>query len=167
MWLPTFVVLIVSIGAVCGHASGIQAIPKIIGSNSAEFVKKNAQSPLSTQKKPASTLKLLLPVVAASFCAAAIMYPLDLVRALQMANAAGPKQSALQLLSAFRKQHGVAGFFTQGLVPELARATWMRTLKFGLFPIIHMSLTGLPESKGTGATKAAAAILTSIPECIR
>ena len=94
------------------------------------------------------------------------MYPLDLVRALQMANA-GTKTSALELLSNFRKVHGVQGFFTQGLAPELARSTWMRTIKFGLFPIVHLGITGgIPEARGSGLTKALAAILTSIPEAI-
>jgi hypothetical protein len=75
------------------------------------------------------------------------MYPLDLVRALQMANA-GSKETTLQLLSNFKKTHGVQGFFTQGLAPELARATWMRSVKFGLFPIIHLGITGgIPEAK--------------------
>ena len=115
-------------------------------------------------KKP-STVKQLAPVLCASFCVAAIMYPFDLIRALQMANA-GSKETTLQLLSNFRKTHGVQGFFTQGLVPELARATWMRTIKFGLFPIVHLNVAGVPEAKGTGLSKTIAAILTSIPEAI-
>jgi len=118
----------------------------------------------STKDQKSSAFKTLTPILAASFCAAAIMYPLDLVRALQMANA-GTKQTTLQLLTNFRNTHGWAGFFTQGLVPELARATWMRFVKFGLFPIIHMGITGgIPESKGNSKTKAISAILTSFPE---
>lgn len=42
----------------------------------------------------------------------------------------------------------------------------MRFIKFALFPMVHMSLTGLPESKGNKLTKAAAAILSSIPEAL-
>ena len=121
-------------------------------------------SPAVLERKP-STAKQLVPVLCASFCVAAIMYPLDLIRALQMANA-GSKETTLQLLSNFRKTHGIQGFFTQGLVPELARATWMRTIKFGLFPIMHLSVAGVPEAKGTGLSKIMAAILTSIPEAI-
>eukprot|EP01041_Mallomonas_annulata_P010646 gene10646-22226_t len=115
-----------------------------------------------------SAFKTLAPILAASFCAAAIMYPLDLVRALQMANSgSGTKLTTLQLLSNFKSTHGWQGFFTQGLVPELARATWMRFVKFGLFPIIHLAITnGIPEGKGNSQSKAMSAILTSFPEVI-
>jgi hypothetical protein len=55
-----------------------------------------------------------------------------------MANAgSGVKLTTVQLLSNFRKAHGIKGFFTQGLAPELARATWMRFIKFSLFPLTH------------------------------
>ena len=123
------------------------------------------QKPSSVLERKPSTVKQLAPVLCASFCVAAIMYPLDLIRALQMANA-GSKETTLQLLSNFRKTHGIKGFFTQGLVPELARATWMRTIKFGLFPIVHLRVAGIPEAKGSGYSKTIAAILTSIPEAI-
>ena len=44
-------------------------------------------------------IKQVGPILAASFCAAAIMYPLDLIRALKMANAnSGTKLSTFQLL---------------------------------------------------------------------
>lgn len=111
------------------------------------------------------TLKKVLPILASAFCAAAIMYPLDLVRALQMANA-GSGLTTGQLLSNFHKAHGLKGFFTQGLAPELARSTWMRFIKFALFPAVHEAITGLPESKGNELTKALAAIVSSIPEAI-
>ena len=74
---------------------------------------------------PFSFIKSAGPVLISAFCAAAIMYPMDLIRALQMANAgSGEKLGTLQLLDNFRKIHGFQGFFTQGLVPELARSTW-------------------------------------------
>lgn len=111
------------------------------------------------------TLKKVLPILASAFCAAAIMYPLDLVRALQMANA-GSGLTTGQLLSNFHKAHGLKGFFTQGLAPELARSTWMRFIKFALFPAVHEAMTGLPESKGNELTKAIAAIVSSIPEAV-
>jgi hypothetical protein len=93
------------------------------------------------------------------------MYPLDLVRALQMANA-GSGLTTSELLSNFQRAHGWKGFFTQGLVPELARSTWMRFIKFALFPLVHISLTGKPESKGNEVTKALSAIISSIPEAL-
>ena len=115
-----------------------------------------------------SILARLAPVLCASFCAAAIMYPLDLVRALQMANAgSGTKLTTIQLLTNFKNTYGVQGFFTQGLAPELARATWMRFVKFSLFPIVHLFVTnGIEESKGNSATKALAALIGSIPEAL-
>ena len=110
----------------------------------------------------------LAPILASTLCAAAIMYPIDLVRALQMANAGsvGAKLTTMQLLSKFRAAHGIKGFFTQGLAPELARSTWMRFFKFGLFPIVHMGLHGISESAGNGPQKALAAIVASVPEAL-
>ena len=127
-----------------------------------------AKTPAKVTKKPKSTLARLAPVLAASFCAAAIMYPLDLVRALQMANAgSGTKSTTIQLLANFKNTYGFKGFFTQGLAPELARATWMRFVKFSLFPIVHLAVTnGIEESKGNSASKALAAMIGSVPEAL-
>jgi len=135
------------------------------------FPSKNPADNLISQKVKLPvdpSFKPLFTVVAASFCAAAIMYPLDLVRALQMANAgSGVSMSTLELLSAFKKTHGLKGFFTQGLGPELARSTWMRFVKFGLFPIVHKKISGgLSEGQGSPATRAVAGMLSSIPEAI-
>lgn len=124
-----------------------------------------AATPAPPRPVAASTLRTLAPILASAFSVAALMYPLDLVRALQMANA-GSKLTTLELLKNFKDVHGVSGFFTQGLAPELARSTWMRFIKFGLFPIIHLAVSGLPEKLGTPYTKALAAIVSSIPEAI-
>jgi hypothetical protein len=130
----------------------------------------NTFSSSSSSIKPAgrswfSTFRSMLPILCSAFTAAAIMYPLDLVRALQMANA-GSGCTTSELLSNFQRAHGWKGFFTQGLVPELARSTWMRFIKFALFPLVHISLTGKPESKGNELTKALSAIISSIPEAL-
>ena len=125
-------------------------------------VKVISAQPQADAKKTSASI---LPVLAAAFAAAAIMYPVDLVRALQMANT-GSGKTTMQMLSQFRQQHGLAGFFTQGLAPELCRSTWMRFVKFSLFPIVHMSMHGIPESAGNAAQKALAAILASIPEAV-
>jgi solute carrier family 25 2-oxodicarboxylate transporter 21 len=93
------------------------------------------------------------------------MYPLDLVRALKMANA-GAELSTIQLLSNFRKAHGIQGFFTQGLAPELARSTWMRFIKFSLFPLTHLTLFGRDEKQGSSVTRALSAIIASFPEAM-
>lgn len=131
-----------------------------------EFESKIVAAAAVSHTKP-SVLQSLGPVLASAFCVAALMYPLDLIRALQMANAgSGVKLTTGQLLSNFKNAHGITGFFTQGLAPELARSTWMRFIKFGLFPIIHLKLTGLTEKQGSSKTKALAAIFASIPEAI-
>lgn len=115
--------------------------------------------------KKKNRLRAMLPILASAFCAAAIMYPVDLVRGLQMANA-GMGLSTKELLGNFHKAHGMKGFFTQGLAPELARSTWMRFIKFALFPLVHQAVFHRPDNKGTGATKAITAILSSIPEAV-
>jgi len=95
------------------------------------------------------------------------MYPVDLIRGLEMANVgAGAKLTTIQLLKNFKNSHGYSGFFTQGLAPELARSTWMRFIKFALFPVVHLALHGIPESAGNGISKAVAAIVASVPEAI-
>jgi len=104
-------------------------------------------------------------VLCAAFCAATIMYPVDLIRALKMANA-GSGLSTFQLLSNFKNTHGIQGFFTQGLAPEVARATWMRFLKFGLFPFIHEGIYSCTPKFGTPKSKAITAIVTSVPEVL-
>ena len=49
---------------------------------------------------------------------------------------------------------GYKGFFTQGLVPEVVKATWARFIKFSLYPVCHKLITnGLLENQGTAATK--------------
>jgi solute carrier family 25 2-oxodicarboxylate transporter 21 len=113
-----------------------------------------------------SLLKVIGPTLASSFVAAALMYPFDLIRALSMANA-GSSLTTIELLRNFKNIHGYKGFFTQGLVPEVVKATWARFVKFSLYPICHKLITnGLLENQGTAATKAFAGILASIPEVL-
>ncbi len=133
-----------------------------IGGNTKNPLVPNSQT--SNYKK---LIKNLGPVLVSAFCVAALMYPLDLIRGLQMANAgAGVKLSTTQLLSNFKKAHGIFGFFTQGLAPELVRSTWMRFIKFSLFPLAHIAITGVSDSQGTSVSRSLAAILSSIPEAI-
>mmetsp|Transcript_39300 Transcript_39300/g.40024 ORF Transcript_39300/g.40024 Transcript_39300/m.40024 type:complete len:352 (-) Transcript_39300:303-1358(-) len=162
-----FIVATATLGAsVPGRASSLKMASAAvqIGTRKHAFPIDHEAEIIASLTPKASLVTTLGPVLAASFCAAAIMYPLDLIRALKMANA-GSKATTLQLLSNFKNTHGWSGFFTQGLVPELGRATFMRFIKFGLFPIIHLGITnGIPESKGNSQTKAMSALLTSIPE---
>lgn len=94
---------------------------------------------------------------------AVAMYPVDLVRALKMSSAA-EGGSIPTLLKNFYAQHGAKGFVSQGVGPEMARATYMRVLKFFLFPIMHRNLFGTDVAQGNPGTKAVAAALASLPE---
>eukprot|EP00729_Bicosta_minor_P021080 gene21080-21034_t len=108
----------------------------------------------------------LPPITAGALSTAVTMYPVDLVRALTM-SAAGDGRAGVgvgTLLREFHAAHGAKGFVTQGVGPEMLRATYMRVLKFFLFPITHRALYGKNPSEGTVLTKASAAALCSLPE---
>merc|ERR1711972_319934 len=90
-----------------------------------------------------------------------IMYPVDVVRAICMAN---PGTGAGEALSGFLKAHGVMGFVKQGLVAEVTRATISRAVKFFMFPVCHKALYGVPETKGTPISKGIAGALATVPE---
>lgn len=103
------------------------------------------------------------PIVGGAFVTAVLMYPVDVVRAICMAN---PGQSASASLSWFIRENGLAGFAKQGLVPEVMRATLARFLKFSALNPIHNSLFGKDFSKGAMVTKGAAGSLSTIAEII-
>ena len=65
------------------------------------------------------------------------MYPVDIVRALVMAQASGQKASVGTLVRNFYQAHGAIGFLKQGLGAEMARAIFSRVLKFWIQPISH------------------------------
>ena len=67
---------------------------------------------------PFWTLNLLS---SAAIATATIMYPLDVLRALNMAN---------ESLSGFVKSHGIRGMFKQGVAAEIGRASMMRVSSF-------------------------------------
>jgi len=94
------------------------------------------------------------------------MYPVDLARALKMGTAAGKSESLSTLLRNFINTYGYKGLFTQGLGPELARASAMRISKFFFFPIVHQGLFGTPEAKGTPTSKAISGAFAVLPESI-
>uniref|UniRef100_A0A0C3TZS4 Mitochondrial carrier protein n=1 Tax=Guillardia theta (strain CCMP2712) TaxID=905079 RepID=A0A0C3TZS4_GUITC len=109
----------------------------------------------------------LPPITIAAVSTATLMYPVDLVRALRMSAAAeGRAKPTAELLQNFYKEHGLKGFATQGIVPEMVRATYMRILKFFLFPIVHVGIFKKSEKEGTGFTKAIAGAVASVPEAI-
>lgn len=81
-----------------------------------------ASSPnfLHNNKHVRDIVKKLGPILVSSFCVAAIIYPLDLVRALQMANAGSAvKKTTQQLLVDFKNTHGIQGTYLYLLQPIL------------------------------------------------
>jgi len=107
-----------------------------------------------------SNLDTLPPIAAACAVTAVSMYPVDVARALKMASATGPAYS----MGEFLKTHGIKGALSQGVAPEVARATWMRVLKFFFFPITHEKMWNKPTSKGTPIEKGLAGAVAVIPE---
>eukprot|EP00301_Raphidiophrys_heterophryoidea_P020629 c5270_g1_i1.p1 GENE.c5270_g1_i1~~c5270_g1_i1.p1 ORF type:complete len:335 (-),score=62.13 c5270_g1_i1:177-1091(-) len=111
-----------------------------------------------------SVWQTLPPITAGALATATVMYPADLVRALKMSAAAEQPLPITALLKNFYNTHGAKGFVTQGVGPEMARATYMRVLKFFLFPICHRAIYGKNPSEGTWVTKGIAAAACSLPE---
>eukprot|EP01094_Clydonella_sp_ATCC50884_P004574 TRINITY_DN13614_c0_g1_i1.p1 TRINITY_DN13614_c0_g1~~TRINITY_DN13614_c0_g1_i1.p1 ORF type:complete len:299 (-),score=120.24 TRINITY_DN13614_c0_g1_i1:248-1144(-) len=107
-----------------------------------------------------SAFETLAPISAACAVTAAAMYPVDVVRALKMASATGHGYTA----SEFIAKHGVRGMLTQGVAPEVARATWMRVLKFFFFPITFQFMWGKPVAQGNSAQNGLAGMVAVAPE---
>ena len=98
---------------------------------------------------------------------AAVMYPMDVVRALRMASAGDAVYvSTPQLLRNFVKAHGVSGLASQGVAPEIARATVMRVVQFFSYPLIHKVLFSTEPAQGTPMTKLASGMLASLPSAM-
>lgn len=68
------------------------------------------------------------------------------------------------LLRNFHAAHGAKGFVSQGVFPEMLRATYMRVSKFFLFPIAHRAVFNSNPSQGTPLTKAFAGAIVTLPE---
>ena len=111
--------------------------------------------------------KVLGPISGGCALTAAVMYPLDVVRALRMAAAsdAGSK-SAASLVRGFVQTHGAMGLLRQGALPEVLRATWMRCVQFFFFPLLHEAMFGKSVKQGTTGTRAAAGVLATVPSCL-
>ena len=124
---------------------------------------------MSLSNKPRAKegpLAALPPVTAAAVSVAVLMYPVDIVRALVMAQPAGTKASVGHLVGNFYKNHGVSGFIKQGLGPEMFRATFSRAIKFWLQPITHQKVFGKKQSEGSAITKGLAGSIATIPEVL-
>ena len=74
------------------------------------------------------------------------MYPVDIVRALKMASASGPSVTTGQIITNFYQNHGIKGLFSKGLIPEMARATLSRSIKFFVQPIAHETFFNKKET---------------------
>eukprot|EP00966_Prymnesium_polylepis_P108478 2511165-Prymnesium_polylepis.1 len=109
-------------------------------------------------------LATLAPISAGCGVSAAAMYPMDVIRALRMASASeAVHQSTATLLREFVSSHGVLGLASQGILPEIARATMMRVVQFFTFGPIHEALFSKKASEGTPATKLVAGMAASEP----
>ena len=92
---------------------------------------------------------------------------MDVLRALRMASATEAVQlSTTQLLRNFVQAHGVVGLASQGVLPEMARATCMRVVQFFSYPIAHEAFFGKKPSEGTPATKLISGMAASFPSAV-
>ena len=119
-----------------------------------------------SQLKKGGPFDALPPVTAAAVSVAVLMYPVDIVRALVMAQSGASRAGVGELVGGFYKTHGVAGFVKQGLGPEMIRATFSRAIKFWLQPITHLSVFGKKQSDGNAITKGLAGSIATIPEVL-
>lgn len=103
----------------------------------------------------------LPPVTAAAVVTSITMYPVDVIRAICMANPGITPPVALQN---FVANHGLKGFVQQGLAAEITRASFSRMIKFWLQPIAHQRFYGKPEGKGTPLSKGISGAIATIPE---
>lgn len=113
--------------------------------------------------RKAGPFDTLPPITAGAVTVSIVMYPVDVVRAICMAN---PGTGAGAALSGFVQTHGMAGFVKQGLAAEVTRASFSRAIKFFLQPIAHKNFFGRPESQGNPVTKGVSGALATIPEVI-
>ena len=90
------------------------------------------------------------------------MYPVDVARALKMSSAGGPAFS----LADFYKSHGLKGFVSQGVVPELVKSSSMRVSKFFFFPQFCNLFWGKPPGKSTPLEKGLAGAVATVPEIL-
>lgn len=114
-----------------------------------------------------SSLQTLTPISAGCMASAAVMYPMDVVRALRMASAGDAVYvSTPALLGNFIKAHGVMGLASQGVLPEIARATVMRVVQFFSYPLVHKALFAKEPAQGSPMTKLSAGMLASLPSAL-
>merc|ERR1712085_69302 len=118
---------------------------------------------MATGKRKSTKLDTLPPICGGAVVTSVVMYPVDVVRAICMAN---PGTGPGAALKGFVDTHGVMGFVKQGLAAEVTRASLSRSIKFFMQPIVHRSLYGKPETQGTPISKGLAGAISTVPEVI-
>ncbi|KAL3923851.1 MAG: hypothetical protein SGPRY_004094 [Prymnesium sp.] len=120
-----------------------------------------------------SAFLTLAPISAGCMVSAGVMYPMDVVRALRMASASeAVSLPTAQLLRNFVSAHGLLGLASQGVLPEIARATAMPVShrrhvgRFFSYPLIHEFFFSKPPSEGSPATKLFAGMAASLPSAL-
>ena len=114
-----------------------------------------------------SAFTTLAPISAGCAVSAGCMYPVDIVRALRMASASeAAALSTAQLLRNFVHAHGLLGLMSQGVLPEISRATAMRVIQFFSYPLMHEMLFARRPSEGSPATKCVAGMAASLPSSV-
>eukprot|EP01104_Vermistella_antarctica_P020535 TRINITY_DN8820_c0_g1_i1.p1 TRINITY_DN8820_c0_g1~~TRINITY_DN8820_c0_g1_i1.p1 ORF type:complete len:302 (-),score=29.76 TRINITY_DN8820_c0_g1_i1:28-888(-) len=99
----------------------------------------------------------LIPLTAAAVSTSAVMYPVDVIRALKLSNSS---------VSTFYKSYGIRGFLGQGVVPELVKSSSMRISKFFLFPILCETMWSTSPKDATPLQKGLAGGIATIPEIL-
>jgi solute carrier family 25 2-oxodicarboxylate transporter 21 len=84
------------------------------------------------------------------------------MRALKMSSAGGEQFSLVD----FYKTHGLKGFVSQGVLPELLKSSSMRVSKFFFFPIVCEGLFNKKVPKASGLEKGIAGALATVPEIL-
>lgn len=103
------------------------------------------------------------PVAVGAITTSTIMYPVDVLRGICMAN---PGTGTFAAYRSFLNAHGYIGFLKQGLVAEITIKSLARTGAFWLQPIFHEVLFRKPERHGTPLTKGVSGMAGTFPPMV-
>ncbi len=113
---------------------------------------------LLVERLPATTL--------AAAMVAVVMYPVDIIRALKMAEVSKQAKSVVELVKDFHRAHGINGLIKQGMGPDMCRVISSQVIKFIAQPEAHKHVFGKDASEGTMVTKGISGALAGIPEVV-
>ena len=111
--------------------------------------------------KKASSGSTLLPLTLAAVTTAAVMYPVDVCRALSMSSAGSGEAFSV---TKYYSQHGAAGFVSKGVVPEIIKSSVMRVSKFFFFPVMTDKMWGKEPKDCHVLQKALSGAAATVPE---